>query len=272
MSYFAELKKSAEYVRSLLKEQPEIGVVLGSGLGDFAELLEERLAIPYAEIPGFPVSTVKGHKGNLVFGKVYGKKVAVMQGRFHLYEGYPVERVVFGVRTLGLLGAKVMVITNAAGGISENLRPGDLMVIKDHINMAGENPAAGEETPELGPRFFDMTYAYDGELRERAQRAFEEAGLEYKEGVYAFMRGPSYETPAEIRMLKTIGADAVGMSTVPEVIAARQMGIRVLGISCITNMAAGILEKPLSHAEVLEVSERVKGKFVEVLGRIISEI
>ncbi|SHM81967.1 purine-nucleoside phosphorylase [Caldanaerovirga acetigignens] len=272
MSYYGELKKSAEYIKYRVMLQPKIGVILGSGLGDFADGLEERVVVPYAEIPGFPVSTVKGHKGNLVFGRVKGRNLAVMQGRFHLYEGYPIEKVVFGVRVLGLLGIKVLIVTNAAGGINESFCPGDLMVIKDHINMSGENPAAGEEIPEIGPRFFDMTYAYDEGLRQKAKTAFEEIGVEYKEGVYAFMRGPSYETPAEIRMLKTIGADAVGMSTVPEVIAARQMGIRVLGISCITNMAAGILDKPLSHAEVLEVSEKVKEKFVRVLSSIISKI
>ncbi|MCF6097743.1 purine-nucleoside phosphorylase [Thermovorax subterraneus] len=272
MGYYGELKKSAEYIKSRVMLQPEIGVILGSGLGDFADGLEERVVIPYAEIPGFPVSTVKGHKGNLVFGRINGKNLAVMQGRFHLYEGYPIQKVVFGTRVLGLLGISALIVTNAAGGINENFRPGDLMVLKDHINMTGENPAAGEEIPELGPRFFDMTFAYDAELREKAKQVFEEAGLEYKEGVYAFMKGPSYETPAEIRMLKAIGADAVGMSTVPEVIAARQMGIRVLGISCITNMAAGILDKPLSHAEVLEVSEKVKEKFVRVLSSIIGKI
>lgn len=272
MGYYGDLKNSAEYIKSRVMMQAEIGVVLGSGLGDFADGLEERVVIPYAEIPGFPVSTVKGHKGNLVFGRIKGRNLAVMQGRFHLYEGYPIEKVVFGVRVLGLLGIRVLIVTNAAGGISANLGPGDLMVIKDHINMTGENPAAGEEIPELGSRFFDMTFAYDAELREKAKQVFEEAGLEYKEGVYAFLKGPSYETPAEIRMLKAIGADAVGMSTVPEVIAARQMGIRVLGISCITNMAAGILDKPLSHAEVLEVSEKVKEKFVRVLSSIIGKI
>lgn len=272
MGYYGDLKNSAEYIKSRVMLQPEIGVVLGSGLGDFADGLEERVVIPYAEIPGFPVSTVKGHKGNLVFGRINGKNLAVMQGRFHLYEGYPIQKVVFGTRVLGLLGISALIVTNAAGGINENFRPGDLMVLKDHINMTGENPAAGEEIPELGPRFFDMTFAYDAELREKAKQVFEEAGLEYKEGVYAFMKGPSYETPAEIRMLKAIGADAVGMSTVPEVIAARQMGIRVLGISCITNMAAGILDKPLSHAEVLEVSEKVKEKFVRVLSSIIGKI
>lgn len=272
LSYYDELKKAVEYIKSRRVPGPEIGIILGSGLGDFADGLEDRIGIPYAEIPGFPVSTVKGHRGNLVFGRAGGRKVAVMQGRFHLYEGYPIQKVVFGTRVLGLLGIKALIVTNAAGGINENFSPGDLMVIKDHINMTGENPAAGEEIPELGPRFFDMTFAYDAELRKKAKQVFEEAGLEYKDGVYAFLKGPSYETPAEIRMLKTIGADAVGMSTVPEVIAARQMGIKVLGISCITNMAAGILDKPLSHAEVLEVSEKVKEKFVRVLCSIIEKI
>ncbi|TYP56110.1 purine-nucleoside phosphorylase [Thermosediminibacter litoriperuensis] len=272
MTYYDELKKAVEYIKSRPVPEPEIGIILGSGLGDFADGLEDRIGIPYAEIPGFPVSTVKGHRGNLVFGRASGRTVAVMQGRFHLYEGYPVQKVVFGTRVLGLLGIKALIVTNAAGGINENFRPGDLMIIKDHINLTGENPAAGEEIPELGPRFFDMTFAYDVELRNKAKQDFAKAGLEYREGVYAFLKGPSYETPAEIRMLKAIGADAVGMSTVPEVIAARQMGIRVMGISCITNMAAGILDKPLSHAEVLEVSERVKEKFVKVLGSIIGKI
>jgi len=272
MSERERLLKTVSYLKNKVKIKPEIGIVLGSGLGELANLVEDPLIIPYKDIPEFPVSTVKGHKGNLIFGNINGKNVAMMQGRFHLYEGYPVNKVVFGVRVLGLLGIKTLIVSNAAGGINENLQPGDLMVIKDHINFVGENPAGGEEIEELGPRFFDMTCAYDEKLRSIAREVFEELGVSFKEGVYAFFKGPSYETPAEIRMLKILGADAVGMSTVPEVIAARQMGIRVFGISLITNMAAGISKAPLSHEEVLDVSKKAGEKFVNIILGVVEKI
>ncbi|WP_422444766.1 purine-nucleoside phosphorylase [Thermoanaerobacterium sp. DL9XJH110] len=270
MSYLDDVLKAVEYIKEKTETRPSTGIVLGSGLGELAELVEDGIAIPFSRIPGFPVSTVKGHKGNLIFGRLRGRDVVVMQGRIHLYEGYPVSSVVFGVRVMGLLGIRELFVTNAAGGINPDLKPGDLMVIKDHINLSGENPAAGDEIPELGPRFFDMTFAYDRELINRARQVFTKNNTEYKEGVYAYLKGPSYETPAEIRMLKILGADAVGMSTVPEVIAARQMGIRVFGLSCITNMAAGISQSPLSHQEVLDISRRAGQKFIEIITDMVS--
>ncbi|ABP67893.1 inosine guanosine and xanthosine phosphorylase family [Caldicellulosiruptor saccharolyticus DSM 8903] len=267
--YYQKVKDAAEFIQRHLPQIPEIAIILGSGLGEFAETIEDKIVLKYSDIPHFPVSTVKGHKGNLIFGNVKGRKVLAFQGRFHLYEGYKVEEVVFGVRVAGLLGVKNLIVTNAAGGISQFLSPGDLMVIKDHINLSGENPAIGEDAQYFGERFFDMTYAYDKETIEKAKDVYKKNGVDYKEGVYAFLKGPSYETPSEIRMLKILGADAVGMSTVPEVIAARQMGIRVFGISCITNMAAGILDKKLSHEEVIEVSKAVEEKFIKIIRDII---
>jgi purine-nucleoside phosphorylase len=208
---------------------------------------------------------VKGHAGNLIFGKLQSKNVVVMQGRFHFYEGHPISRVVLGVRVMGLLGIKTLFVTNAAGGINPSFSPGDLMVIKDHINFHGENPAIGEEIPEFGPRFFDMTHVYDTGLIQKAQKVYKQNGIPYREGIYAFFKGPSYETPAEIKMLSIIGADAVGMSTVPEVIAARQMNIQVFGVSCITNMAAGISKAELSHQEVVKTSSSVKSSFMKLI-------
>lgn len=272
MSYREEVMQAVDYIKNKIDAQPKIGIVLGSGLGEVVEGIEDKTVMPYSNIPGFPVSTVKGHAGNLVFGKLEGKNVAVMQGRFHFYEGHPISKVVFGVRVMGLLGINALIVTNAAGGINTSLKPGDLMVIKDHINFAGENPAIGEEIPEFGPRFFDMTHAYDLELIETAKKVYEKNKVAYKEGVYTFLKGPSYETPAEIKMLSAIGADAVGMSTVPEVIAARQMNIKVFGISCITNMAAGISKNKLSHQEVIETSERVKKDFIKIISGVVAEM
>uniref|UniRef100_A0A7C5Z655 Purine nucleoside phosphorylase n=1 Tax=Caldicellulosiruptor owensensis TaxID=55205 RepID=A0A7C5Z655_9FIRM len=272
MSYYERVKEASEFIKRKIPSVPEIAIILGSGLGGFADTMENKIEIKYSEIPHFPVSTVKGHKGNLVFGKVKGREVLAFQGRFHLYEGYKIEEVVFGVRAAGLLGVKNLIVTNAAGGISPLLSPGDLMVIKDHINLSGENPAIGPEAEKFGERFFDMTYAYDREIIEKAKDVYKKNGVDYKEGVYAFLKGPSYETPSEIRMLKILGADAVGMSTVPEVIAARQMNIRVFGISCITNMAAGILEKKLSHEEVIEVSKMVEERFIKIISDLIEII
>ncbi|MDD4569933.1 MAG: purine-nucleoside phosphorylase, partial [Tepidanaerobacteraceae bacterium] len=209
---------------------------------------------------------------NMIFGRIKDKNIAVMQGRFHFYEGHPISRVVLGVRVLGLLGIDTLFVTNAAGGINESFKPGDLMVIKDHINFPGENPAFGEEIPEFGPRFFDMTFAYDKELTEKAKIVYEKNNVPYREGVYAFYKGPSYETPAEIRMLSFVGADAVGMSTVPEVIAARQMDIRVFGVSCVTNMAAGISKTKLAHQEVVDTSQRVKKSFIKIITDMIGQV
>ncbi|MEZ0537348.1 purine-nucleoside phosphorylase [Caldicellulosiruptoraceae bacterium PP1] len=264
-----KVKESVEYLKDKIPFVPDVAIVLGSGLGDFVSAVSDKVVIPYKDIPNFPVSTVKGHQGNLVFGTIKDKKVVLFQGRVHLYEGYSIYDVVFGIRTIGLLGVKNLIVTNAAGGINTGFVPGDLMVIKDHLNLSGENPAIGEEFSEFGNRFFDMTYAYDRELIDIIKDVYKKNGIDYREGVYAFLKGPSYETPSEIKMLRIMGADAVGMSTVPEVIAARQMGIRVCGISCITNMAAGILDRKLTHQEVIEVSNMVKEKFTKLVSDII---
>lgn len=272
MSYLKEVLQAVEYIKKKIDTPPKIGIVLGSGLGELVSEVQDSVIIPYSDIPGFPVSTVKGHAGNLIFGKLMEKDVVVMQGRFHFYEGYPISKVVLGVRVMGLLGIETLFVTNASGGINSSLEPGDLMVIRDHINFTGENPAIGGEITEFGPRFFDMTFAYDRTLIAKAQEVYIKNEVPYKEGVYAFLKGPSYETPAEIKMLSIIGADAVGMSTVPEVIAARQMGIRVFGISCITNMAAGISKNKLSHQEVVETSQRVKEDFIKIIADMVAEI
>jgi purine-nucleoside phosphorylase len=251
--------------------RPSVGVVLGSGLGGFAQALEKPAVIPYREIPDFPTSTAIGHKGELVLGSSGGVPVAVMAGRVHLYEGYRPDEVVFPVRVLARLGVKVLILTNAAGSVNVNYKPGELMVISDHINLMGVNPLVGPNEEQLGPRFFDMSDAYDPALREIAEKACWKAGVTVRHGVYVAVAGPSYETPAEIRAFRTLGADVVGMSTVPEVIAARHMGVRVLAISCITNLAAGVSKKKLDHLEVLEVGRKAQASLNDVLARIIQE-
>lgn len=271
MSLGQQLGEAVRLIESRTKLRPSVGLVLGSGLGAFARSLDKAVAIPYPEIPHFPVSTAVGHAGQLVVGIAGGVPVAVMAGRAHRYEGYRLEQVVFPVRVLGRFGIKILVLTNAAGSVNVNYKPGELMVIEDHINYMGSNPLIGPNDEQLGPRFFDMSEAYDPKLREIAERACGKAGVPVRHGVYIAFTGPSYETPAEIRMARTLGADAVGMSTVPEVIAARHMGIRVLGISCITNMAAGVLKKKLDHREVLEVGEKAAAGLLDVLGRIIQD-
>ena len=250
---------------------PRIGIVLGSGLGSIAEEIE-GISIPYSEISGFPVSTVKGHAGKLVTGKLCSKTVIAMQGRFHFYEGYPMETVIFPIRVMKQLGIEILIVTNAAGGINLDFKPGDLMVIKDHINLMGNNPLIGKNLDESALRFVDMSFAYDGDLIELAENTAKNLDLKLKKGIYAAMTGPMYETPAEIRMLRILGADAVGMSTVPEVIAAKHLGLKVLGISCITNMAAGILDKPLSHNEMIETSNRVKDDFSRLVRTVIESL
>lgn len=263
-----DLNACLDLVRARTPLAPQIGLVLGSGLGFLADLVADPVAIDYAQLPGFPVSTVPGHAGRLVLGTLAGRPVAIMQGRFHYYEGYPLDRITMGVRLMGLLGARAFVITNAAGGIRADLRPGDLMLIRDHINLMGNNPLIGANPDALGPRFPDMSDAYSSELRTQARTVAAGLGILVKEGVYAAFTGPSYETPAEIRFLNVLGADAVGMSTIPEVIAACHMGRRVLGISCISNLAAGISPEPLSHAEVTETADRVR----EVFSRLVMEL
>lgn len=251
---------------------PRIGLVLGSGLGAFADRLTDRVAIPYADLPGFAVSRVEGHAGNLVFGRAGGASVLAMQGRVHFYEGHDLPTVVWPVRALVAAGCRTLVITNAAGGVDPTLRPGQLVILSDHLNLLGGSPLRGPNDDQIGPRFPDMTFAYDPELRTIAAQAGAEIGLALREGIYACLSGPSYETPAEIRMMRTLGADLVGMSTVPEVIAARHMGARVLGISCVTNLAAGITQERLSHAEVTETAGRVREHFITLLDRILSRL
>jgi len=265
----AEIDEAAEFVRGRVAERPGVGLVLGSGLGAFAETLDDAATIPFAEIPRFPTSTAVGHRGELVVGRSEGIPVAALAGRVHHYEGYSAQQVVFPVRVLGRLGARMLVVTNAAGGINPDFRPGDLMVISDHLNLTGTSPLIGPNEPELGERFPDLTDAYDPALQDMAVRICREAGVAVQQGVYAGLAGPAYETPAEIRMLRTLGADAVGMSTVLEVIAARHMGLRCLGLSCVTNAAAGITGEKLSHDEVLEVSARMRAALIDVLRRIV---
>jgi purine-nucleoside phosphorylase len=265
-------KKAVEYIEDRLSIKPSIGLILGSGLGEMADRIEEKTIIDYSEIPGFPVSTVKGHAGRLVAGRLMGKELVAMQGRFHFYEGYSMEEVTFPVRVMRLLGVDSLIVTNAAGGVNREFTPGDLMVITDHINLLGTNPLRGRNVDLMGPRFPDMSKAYDRELVGIALRCAKKRNVEIRTGVYCAMPGPSYETPAEIRMVKIVGGDAVGMSTVPEVIVANHCGMRVLGISCITNMAAGILDRPLRHEEVMEVGEKARDKFVTLLKEIIKEM
>ena len=266
------LKEAAEFIRGRLSGKPEIGLILGSGLGVLADLIEQPLTIPYGEIPHFPVSTVAGHAGELVIGTIAGRPVIMMKGRFHLSEGYEEAQVTFPVRVMKLLGIEKLIVTNAAGGVNRSFQPGDLMMITDHINLMGRSPLVGPNLDEFGPRFPDMTEAYSRALRKVLKDTADELGIQLQEGVYAAMLGPAYETPAEIRMLQTIGADAVGMSTVPEVIVARHAGIEVLGISCITNMAAGILDQPLRHDEVVETAERVKEQFLKLVLNVIPKL
>ncbi len=250
----------------------QVGIILGSGLGDYADALKDAKKIAYRDIPGFPVSTVAGHAGEWYAGELYGKRVCMMRGRFHYYEGYTLKEVTLPVRVMRELGVETLIVTNAAGSVNTGYCPGDLMVISDLINMTGANPLFGANLDAYGPRFPDMSYAFDPALRKLAIDAAAGLGIRVREGVYAQMPGPCYETPAEIRMLRTLGADAVGMSTVPEVIVARHCGMRVLGISCLTNMAAGILEQPLSHAEVMETGERVKGDFRRLLDAVVAAL
>ena len=267
-----KLEESEEYLIDKLKTKPEIGLILGSGLGVLAEKIKGAKTFGYEEIPHFPTSTVEGHAGQLVAGRLEGASVVAMQGRFHYYEGYDLKTVVFPVRVMNYLGAKKIIVTNSAGGVNRNFNVGDLMLIRDHLNLMGDNPLIGSNEEELGPRFPDMSEAYDRGLIDLAKRTAKELGINLRKGVYAGMTGPSYETPAEISMLERLGGDAVGMSTVPEVIAANHLGMRVLGISCITNMAAGVLPEALSHEEVIETTKKVKPKFIKLVRNIIKEM
>jgi purine-nucleoside phosphorylase len=261
-----------EAVRRIRQEselEPRVGVVLGSGLGGLADALENRVEIAYEEIPGWPVSSAVGHAGVLVLGELDGAPIAVMRGRAHLYEGIGADRVVFGVRVLGRLGMRTLVVTNAAGGINEAYRPGMLVLISDHVNLQGTSPLVGTNDEELGPRFPDMTDAYDAELRRLALEAAGRLGIELSEGVYAAWLGPQFETPAEIRFMRALGGDLAGMSTVPEVIAARHMGIRCLGVSVVTNMAAGVVPGKIDHDAVLEMGARAAGSLTALLRELV---
>jgi purine-nucleoside phosphorylase len=266
------IQKSAQFLQGKVDIKPEIGLILGSGLGVLVEEIENQVCIPYNEIPEFPVSTVEGHAGQLVFGTIKGVPVVAMQGRFHFYEGYDMNKVTFPVRVMKEMGVEKIVVTNAAGGVNTSFVPGDLMLITDHINFMGTNPLIGPNDNEMGVRFPDMSEAYSKQLGEVAKGVATKLGLDLKEGIYFGVTGPSYETPAEIRMIRTVGGDAVGMSTVPEVIVARHSGMKVLGISCITNMAAGILDQPLNHEEVIETTEKVKANFLSLVKEIVSEM
>ena len=271
-SYYDTVRTAADFVRGRSATMPQAAVILGSGLGQFASSLDHATSVRYEDVPHWPASRVVGHEGRLVLGESAGRAIAVLSGRAHYYEGHDLRAVTFGTRVLGLLGVRVVIMTNAAGGINLALTPGDLMVIDDHLNLLGTSPLMGENDERFGVRFPDMTNVYSPRLRSVADEVGAALGLRMPHGVYAACHGPSYETPAEIRYLRTIGADAVGMSTVPEAIVARHMGIEVLGISCITNMGAGVLPKPLNHDEVLETASRVRDKFIALLKGIIARI
>jgi purine-nucleoside phosphorylase len=271
MNYDA-IKEAASYVKSKYEDSPKIGLILGSGLGVLADEIENPVKIPYNEIPNFPVSTVEGHAGQLVIGTLKEAKVIAMQGRFHFYEGYSLDKVTAPVRVMKELGVETLIVTNAAGGINESFEAGDLMLITDHINNMGTNPLIGPNDANIGVRFPDMSESYNRKLRDMAKNIANELNIKLQEGVYVGNTGPSYETPAEVRALRTLGGDAVGMSTVPEVIIARHAGLNVLGISCISNMAAGILDQPLSHDEVIETTDKVRVNFLKLVKSIVEKI
>ncbi|AJY77228.1 purine-nucleoside phosphorylase [Paenibacillus beijingensis] len=266
------IQEAAQFIASRTGDKPEVGLIMGSGLGMLGDYIEGAVTIPYEEIPHFPISTVEGHAGELMIGKLAGRSVVLMRGRFHMYEGYGPELTSFPVRVMKALGVAKLLVTNAAGGINTEYEAGDLMLISDHINLTGRNPLVGPNDNELGVRFPDMSEAYSRRLRAIARSTAEDQGFTLREGVYLAVIGPSFETPAEIRMMRIMGADAVGMSTVPEVIAARHSGLEVIGISCITNMAAGILDQPLSHTEVIETTERVKTLFINYVNALIPQL
>jgi purine-nucleoside phosphorylase len=270
--YFTRIEQTASWLRERTGATPDVAIVLGSGLGDFAETLGDAQAFAYGDIPNWPASAVVGHAGRLVVGTLAGRRVAALSGRVHYYEGHDLRTVTFAVRAIARLGVRALILTNAAGGINVAFKPGTLMLMDDHINMMGSNPLVGANDDRLGPRFPDMTTVYSKRLRDIAGDAARQRGLALAHGVYVAVHGPSYETPAEIRFFRTIGADAVGMSTVPEAIVARHMGLEVLGISCITNAAAGVLPQPLVHDEVMEVARRVRAEFAGLLEGVVERL
>ena len=271
-SLYERAEHATRIIRTRVSIEPRIAVVLGSGLGGFADDFEEAVSIQYEEIPGFKQSTAQGHAGRLVVGKVDTVPLLAMQGRVHYYEGYTLEEVTFPIRTFKVLGIKTVILTNAAGGINVQLQQGALMVLSDHLNLMGTNPLRGPNDERFGLRFPDMSTVYSPELQELVVEEARAIGVEVRRGIYGALSGPSYETPAEILMLRNLGADAVGMSTVPEAIVARHMGLEVLGISCITNMAAGLSDEPIDHEEVMATGDRVRGTFTELLRRVVGAI
>lgn len=272
MDYYTRVEEAAAALTSRIPVTPDAAIVLGSGLGDFADGLKDAVTIPYGGIPHWPASAVIGHAGKVVAGTIAGRHIVALSGRAHFYEGHGLPTVTFATRVLGRLGVKVLILTNAAGGVNVSFAPGTLMVMDDHINLMGSNPLVGPNDERFGPRFPDMTEVYSARLRRLADAAAQARGIPVRHGVYVALHGPSYETPAEIRFLRTIGADAVGMSTAPEAIVARHMGMEVLGISCITNPAAGVLPAPLVHDEVMEVARRVRAEFSSLLEGIIDQL
>jgi purine-nucleoside phosphorylase len=266
------MKEAAEYIQKQTTLRPRVGLILGSGLGVVADEIEDAVSIPYEQIPHFPVSTVAGHEGKLVIGRLNGQTVVAMQGRFHYYEGYSMSEVTFPVYVMKLLGIDTLLVTNAAGGMNRSFAPGDLMIITDHINLTGDNPLIGPNLDELGPRFPDMSRAYTPELVTLAESKAQELGIRIQKGVYCGIGGPTYMTPSELIMLARVGGDAVGMSTVPEVIVASHCGLRVLGISCITDMAIGEELEPLTHEQVVEVANRTRPKFIQLVKKIVAEV
>jgi purine-nucleoside phosphorylase len=272
MDYYDQIREAADAVRGRIGEVPSIAIVLGSGLGGFVESLDDAVSMAYEQLPHWPASRVSGHDGRLVVGKMHGRTIIALAGRCHVYEGHSLPTVAFAVRVLGLLGARILILTNAAGGIRRSFDPGVLMVIDDHVNLMGSSPLVGANDDRFGPRFPDMTQVYSERLRRIADLAGTATRVPLVHGIYAAVTGPSYETPAEIRYLRTIGIDAVGMSTVPEAIVARHMGLEVLGLSCISNMAAGVLPQPLDHAEVVETTRRISGAFSSLLEGIVGQL
>ena len=271
-SLYERAEHASRVIRARTKLEPRIAIVLGSGLGSFADDFDDAVGIPYEEIPGFARSTAQGHAGRLVIGKVDTVPVVAMQGRVHYYEGYSLEQVTFPIRTFSLLGVKTLILTNASGGINVELNQGTLMVISDHLNLMGDNPLRGPNEERFGPRFPDMSAVYSPELQALVVEESRAIGVDVRRGIYGALSGPSYETPAEIHLLRTLGADAVGMSTVPEAIVARHMGLEVLGISCITNMAAGISDEPINHEEVMATGNRVREAFAQLLRGVVGRI
>lgn len=268
---FSKAREAATYIEQQGIEKVEVGLILGSGLGELADEIEHPIIIPYEDIPSFPVSTVEGHAGQLVYGVLGGKKVLALQGRFHYYEGYAMDEVTFPVRVMSMLGTESIIVTNAAGGVNKNFAPGDLMLITDHINSFGTNPLIGPNDDKFGPRFPDLTQAYDSDYQKLVKEVASELNLTLQEGIYYGTTGPTYETPAEVRMIQTVGGDAVGMSTVPEVIVARHAGMRVIGISCISNLAAGMGEQ-LNHEDVITVTTKIRSSFKKLIVNILQKI